>query len=146
MRLLVDHADAQKGVSSVAITQALPLYANVEQRAEHKILRFPARTRETETVEIVVGMKRIWLMMTCPRHAWSWPRLNKGEERFPGFDAHQTCHKCTSRRFFDSRAWEAGPLFLLRHQHAPSEVRPIQKKAGWTRFRHANSPIARRLL
>jgi hypothetical protein len=57
------------------------------------------------------------LMMRCLRHQWSWPRANKGE-RLHGFDAHQTCHKCTSKRFFDSKAWLAGPIYRNKRQES----------------------------
>jgi len=30
------------------------------------------------------------------------------------FDSHQTCHKCTSRRMFDTKQWQAGPIYRKR--------------------------------
>ncbi len=67
------------------------------------------RTRfgELQTME---GFKLFLLAISCPLHAWSWPRANN-EQGFHGFDAHQTCHKCTSHRLFDTQSWQAGPIY-----------------------------------
>lgn len=90
----------------MATAQLLPIYTKISQ----KILRKTARRHEVAGNQIVEGLDRFWLVLRCPVHAWSWPRTNK-EERLPGFDAHQTCHKCTSRRMFDTREWQAGPVY-----------------------------------
>jgi len=90
----------------VATAQLLPIYTKISQ----KILRKTGRSHVVGGNQIVEGLDRFWLVLRCPMHAWSWPRTNK-EERLAGFDAHQTCHKCTSRRMFDTRAWQAGPVY-----------------------------------
>src|ERR1700688_2566669 len=91
--------------SHVATAQLLPIYTKISQ----KIMRRSARRFEVGEVRLlggnqilVRGMDRFWLALRCPSHAWSWPRANY-EERAEGFDAHQTCHKCTSRRMFDTQ-------------------------------------------
>jgi hypothetical protein len=96
----------------VATAELLPVYTKLSQ----KILRTAARRREVGSYRevggnrIVEGLDLFWLVLRCPMHAWSWPRTNR-EERFEGFDAHQTCHKCTSRRMFDTREWQSGPVY-----------------------------------
>ncbi|MGA9586910.1 MAG: hypothetical protein WBQ95_16355 [Terracidiphilus sp.] len=96
----------------MATAELLPLYTKLSQR----ILRTAARRREPGGNQIVEGPALFWLSLRCPMHAWSWPRTNH-EERFEGFDAHQTCHKCTSRRMFDTREWRSGPVY--RHMVRP---------------------------
>lgn len=93
----------------MATANILPIYTRLSQR----ILRKVARQRELAGTEIVEGLEKVWLVLRCPMHEWSWPRTNK-EERFEGFDAHQTCHKCTSRRLFDTRDWHSGPIYKRR--------------------------------
>lgn len=93
-------------------THILPIYTRISQ----KILRKPMHGRAREGTEIVEGLDRFWLVLRCPMHAWSWPRANK-EERFDGFDAHQTCNKCTSQRMFDTRDWHPGPLYRRHREH-----------------------------
>ena len=90
----------------MATAELLPIYTKLSQR----ILGQTGRRREAGGTEVVEGLDLVWLALRCPMHAWSWPRTNK-EERFEGFDAHQTCHKCTSRRMFDTREWQAGPVY-----------------------------------
>src|SRR3569833_3997143 len=92
--------------SHLATTQLLPIYAKLSQ----KILCRTAGPRFIGGAEIVEGMDRVWLSLRCPMHAWSWPRANR-DVRLGTFDSHQTCHKCTSRRMFDTRAWQPGPIF-----------------------------------
>jgi hypothetical protein len=108
----------------VATAELFPIYTKLSQ----KILRAAPRRREAigygEAVgnQIVQGLNLVWLSLRCPMHAWSWPRANN-EERLEGFDAHQTCHKCTSRRMFDTRQWQAGPVYRqMLHPEAASEV------------------------
>ena len=90
----------------MATANIIPIYTRLSQ----KILRKAARRHDFGSTQIVEGLERFLLVLRCPMHAWSWPRTNK-EERAAGFDAHQTCHKCTSRRMFDTRAWQAGPVY-----------------------------------
>jgi hypothetical protein len=96
----------------VATAEFFPIYTKLSQ----KILRKGSRQQEASGYseaggyQIVAGLGLFWLALRCPMHRWSWPRTNK-EERFEGFDAHQTCHKCMSRRMFDSREWQAGPVY-----------------------------------
>jgi hypothetical protein len=99
----------------VATAELFPAYTKFSQ----KILRRAARRREaigyseTGVYHVTAGLDLFWLTLRCPVHTWSWPRTNN-EERFEGFDAHQTCHKCMSRRMFDSRRWRAGLVY--RHK------------------------------
>jgi hypothetical protein len=90
----------------VATTQVLPIYIRISQ----KILRKTARYSRVGEIELVEGLDRLLLMVSCPMHAWNWPRSNN-EERFEGYDAHQTCHKCNSHRFFTTREWHSGPVY-----------------------------------
>lgn len=95
----------------MATTQLLPIYTKISRR----ILRRSARSHIIGGTEVVAGLDRFWLSLRCPMHAWSWPRAN-GAERLGAYDAHQTCHKCTSRRMFDTRNWQAGPVFRKHQQ------------------------------
>ena len=112
----------------MATAELLPIYTKLSQR----ILRTAARRREIGDNQIVEGLGLFWLSVRCPMHAWSWPRTNH-EERFEGFDAHQTCHKCTSRRMFDTREWQAGPVYrhMVRPEVAGEEYPPnLGRKTG----------------
>ena len=97
----------------MATANVLPIYARLSQ----KILRKAVRQRSIGGTEIVEGLDRFWLVLRCPMHAWSWPRANK-DERVEGFDAHQTCYKCTSHRAFDTRGWQAGPIYKRHRDHS----------------------------
>ena len=88
----------------MATTNIHPVYIRISR----KILRKTAR--RVGSMEFVEGLDRVWLNLRCPMHAWSWPRANQ-DERLPGYDAHQTCYKCNSRRMFDSHEWQAGPVY-----------------------------------
>jgi hypothetical protein len=97
----------------VATTQLFPIYTKISR----KILGATAGRRGAfgnrvvgRDQIVVEGLERFWLALRCPSHTWSWPRANH-EERLEGFDAHQTCHKCTSQRMFDTREWQAGPVY-----------------------------------
>ncbi|MGC1422154.1 MAG: hypothetical protein WA354_25245 [Terracidiphilus sp.] len=102
----------------MATAELFPIYTKLSQ----KILRRTRRQRETSgysevgSYQIVAGLCLFWLALRCPTHAWTWPRANN-EEHFEGFDAHQTCHKCMSRRMFDTRKWQAGLVY--RHTIRP---------------------------
>ncbi|MGA7339929.1 MAG: hypothetical protein WBE72_20285 [Terracidiphilus sp.] len=88
--------------------------------ASHSYLRYVdsgPRTREpqrqpahAESVRLVLGFRRILIRLACPFHEWNWPRPIPGE-RPEGFDAHQTCFKCMTERFYDTRMLQAGPLY-----------------------------------
>ena len=93
----------------MATVQLLPIYRTISR----KILRKSARGRFVGEFEIVQGFRRLLLTLSCPAHAWTWPRTNQ-EEYFGGYDAHQTCHKCRSRRMFDTHSWLSGPIYRLR--------------------------------
>jgi hypothetical protein len=95
----------------VATTYILPIYAKISR----KLLRKTA-SRQVGDTEIVEGFDRFWLSLRCPSHAWSWPRANN-RERFEGFDSHQTCHKCTSHRMFNTSSWNAGPVYRQRGEN-----------------------------
>jgi hypothetical protein len=97
----------------VATTYIYPIYEKLSQ----KILGKTVRRQEFGGAQIVEGLEALWLALRCPMHAWSWPRSNK-EERFDGYDAHQTCWKCMSRRMFDTRGWQSGPIYKRRAMQA----------------------------
>ena len=86
-------------------THTFPTYIGISRKAQRTLPRYG----EAEPVQIVAGFDWLLLFLQCPRHEWTWPRTNK-QERFHGFDAHQTCFKCSSKRFFNSRTWQSGPL------------------------------------
>jgi len=88
----------------VATTPLLPIYAKLSRKFIRK------RVQVFAGVEVVEGIDRFWLALRCPRHAWNWPRANR-DERLGRYDSHQTCHKCTARRMFDTRGWQAGPIY-----------------------------------
>lgn len=99
----------------MATAELFPTYTKLSQ----KILRKAAGhseagpRRDVGVNQIVEGLDLVWLALRCPTHAWTWPRANI-EEHFEGFDAHQTCHKCMSRRMFDTRKWQAGQVYRRR--------------------------------
>lgn len=95
----------------MATAHILPIYTRLSQKILGKPLR---RTGSTVVVE---GLERFWLAVRCPMHSWSWPRANK-DERVEGYDAHQTCYKCTSHRAFDTRGWQAGPIYRRLREHS----------------------------
>jgi hypothetical protein len=63
-----------------------------------------------EQIRLIVGFRRVLLRFTCPAHAWNWPRLAK-ENAPEGFDAHQTCFKCSVERAYSTTRLESGPLY-----------------------------------
>ena len=93
----------------MATANTYPIYEKLSQ----KVLGWTTPRREIGGAQFVEGLDRLWLALQCPMHAWSWPRANK-EERFEGYDAHQTCWKCMSRRLFDTRQWHSGPIYRRR--------------------------------
>ena len=97
----------------MATAQLFPIYSKISRKILHKT----ARRRESAGTEIVEGLDRVLLVLRCPVHQWSWPRTNR-EERFHGYDAHQTCHKCTSKRMFDTREWHAGPIYRQNREYS----------------------------
>ena len=99
----------------MATTQVLPVYIRIGTRIGRTILHKAAYRRRFGSMEVVEGLDRVWLALRCPMHAWSWPRANC-EERFPGYDAHQTCYKCISHRAFDTQEWHAGPVYRMRER------------------------------
>ncbi|HLY43152.1 MAG TPA: hypothetical protein VKR52_18200 [Terracidiphilus sp.] len=91
----------------MATAHALPIYEKLSRR----LLRIAAAPRRADNpIHFIAGFHRIRLFLDCPLHAWAWPRLNQNEH-IPGFDSHQTCFKCSSSRFFDSRHWRSGPIY-----------------------------------
>jgi hypothetical protein len=94
----------------MATTNAFPAYIGISG----DIRRIRPRFGEAESILIVEGFNWLLLFLRCPRHQWTWPRANR-EERVNGFDAHQTCFKCSSRRLFNSKDWRSGPIY--RHLH-----------------------------
>lgn len=106
----------------MATTNILPIYIRIGSRISQTLLGTTARRRGVGNTELLAGFDRLWLALRCPMHAWSWPRANR-DERLEGYDAHQTCCKCTSRRMFDTREWQAGPVYRKRDQGIPGPVR-----------------------
>jgi hypothetical protein len=96
----------------VATAELFPVNTKLSQKILRKAARRPeaGSYREAGVNRIVEGLDLFWLALRCPTHAWTWPRANN-EEHFEGFDAHQTCHKCISRRMFDTRRWQSGPVY-----------------------------------
>jgi hypothetical protein len=70
---------------------------------------------------LIVGFNRFLVKLACPSHAWSWPRPIPGEPS-SGFDAHQTCFKCSTERFYNTSTLQAGPLY--RSTAAETRRRP----------------------
>lgn len=97
----------------MATAQLLPLYRTISR----KILGKSSHSRLQGEFQIVEGFDRFLLALSCPAHAWTWPRANS-EERLGGYDAHQTCHKCMSRRMFDTEKWQAGPIYRHRRDNS----------------------------
>jgi len=97
----------------VATVQLLPIYSKISR----KVLRRTARSRVIGELLIMEGFDKFLLALRCPLHAWSWPRANR-EDRLPGYDSHQTCHKCTSKRMFDTQTWHAGPVYRRNREFA----------------------------
>jgi hypothetical protein len=73
---------------------------------------------DAEQIHLVPGVNRFLLRLACPFHSWNWPRLIQGESP-AGFDAHQTCFKCTVERLYNTTRLEAGPLYRT---HVPGEA------------------------
>ncbi len=78
-----------------------------------KTLGFPRAKENTARIRLVLGFERILRALICPRHSWNWPRPFCGEIH-QGFDAHQTCFKCNTERFYDSHLLRPGPLYRVR--------------------------------
>lgn len=93
----------------MATAHALPIYEKLSRHLLGKIMP----PRSDRPAHFIAGFDRILLFLDCPRHTWAWPRANH-EDWLPGFDAHQTCSKCSSKRFFDSRHWRSGPIYRSR--------------------------------
>ena len=82
----------------------------IDSALRRKILHIRNRSCEVGSVQLVLGLDRFRLFLHCPHHTWTWPRANH-DERISGFDAHQTCFKCNSKRLFDSHRWQSGPVY-----------------------------------
>jgi hypothetical protein len=63
-----------------------------------------------EGIRLIQGFHSILLKFACPSHAWNWPRPIRGQKP-AGFDAHQTCFKCSTERFYNTSNLQAGPLY-----------------------------------
>ena len=100
----------------MATAQLLPIYTKISQKILRKRSAQGLNVVSNPVISgnqyIVEGLDRFWLALRCPSHAWSWPRANQ-QEAPRGFDSHQTCHKCQSRRMFNTQRWTAGPLYRL---------------------------------
>lgn len=93
-----------------------------------RVRTYPQRLESTENIRLVLGFKRFLLKLACPSHAWNWPRPNHGE-RVDGFDAHQTCFKCMTQRFYNTQTLKAGPLYRSRvpgtAEPSPRDLAPL---------------------
>ena len=90
---------------------------------------------EAKQIHLILGFNRLLLRLACPFHSWNWPRPIQGENpaRFDaGFDAHQTCFKCTVERLYNTTRLEAGPLYRTR---VPGDVEtPVNRLALLLKF------------
>jgi hypothetical protein len=68
------------------------------------------RPEPGRNVRLIVGFERLLVRLACPSHVWSWPRPIPGE-KVDRFDAHQTCFKCSTERFYNTSTLRAGPLY-----------------------------------
>lgn len=75
-----------------------------------------------EGIRLILGFRRFLLKLACPSHAWNWPRPIQGE-RAHGFDAHQTCFKCMTERFYNTQTLQAGPLYRSLVAGTPNSSR-----------------------
>jgi hypothetical protein len=85
---------------------------------------------EAEQIHLVPGFHRLLLRFACPFHSWNWPRPIQSESpaRFDaGFDAHQTCFKCTVERLYNTTRLEAGPLYRT---HVPGDAETPFNRLG----------------
>lgn len=110
----------------MAAMNPIPAYTQVGVRL-HIV---PKAITKTESFRLILGLHRVLVNLACPRHHWSWPRSIHGERRGE-FDAHQTCSKCTTERFFSTRLWQAGPMY--RQSTAVSTERRGSRVAWWQR-------------
>jgi hypothetical protein len=93
---------------------------------------------QPEGIRLVLGFRRVLLKLTCPSHAWNWPRPIQGQKP-DGFDAHQTCFKCTTERFYNTRTLQAGPLY--RSVVFGTEPPPSRNFAAPGRLRKWTLPV-----
>lgn len=90
-------------------------------------LRFPGARQSAGHIRLVHGFERVVRTLICPRHSWNWPRPVRGESQ-EGFDAHQTCFKCNTERFYNTRLLQAGPLYRVRVPEPEGEfARPWER-------------------
>jgi hypothetical protein len=95
-----------------------------------KPLNFPAPREHAGRIRLVLGFERILRALICPRHAWNWPRPIRGVSQtgVDGYDAHQTCFKCNTERFYNTRLLQAGPLYRSRVPEPEGDfARPWEK-------------------
>jgi hypothetical protein len=85
---------------------------------EFKTPAFRKSSGDAEQIHLLPGLNRLLLRLVCPIHSWNWPRPIQGESP-AGFDAHQTCFKCTVERLYNTTRLEAGPLYRI---HVPGEA------------------------
>ncbi len=99
-------------------TTTTSTYALLASKAEN----LQQQWRDEEAIQLIWGLDWFVRTIACPNHGWTWPRSLDGES-IEGFDAHQTCFKCTAERFFDTRHWQAGPMYrregIRRSESAP---------------------------
>jgi hypothetical protein len=95
-----------------------------------KPLNFSGTRDSAGRIRLVLGFERILRALICPRHSWNWPRPIRGVSQtgIDGYDAHQTCFKCNTERFYNTRLLQAGPLYRSRVPEPEGEcARPWEK-------------------
>jgi hypothetical protein len=99
-----------------------------------------------EGIRLIQGFHSILLKFACPSHAWNWPRPIRGQKP-AGFDAHQTCFKCSTERFYNTSNLQAGPLYRslvpgTRERVSRSTIKSLR---SWKRFEVEGKSILRKM-
>lgn len=104
------------------------------QKLPSKFLGLQHQLRDVDSINPILGLDWLLLKVSCPSHVWSWP-MTLDSERHESFDARQICFKCTTERFFNTRLWQAGPMYRRK---APGNAKPSGRNAGLPRFHGFN--------
>src|ERR1019366_10158954 len=72
--------------------------------------RIRKRLQAAGSFKLVRGLDLVLLELCCS-HKWSWPSANADESVIEGYDSHQNCSKCATERLFNSKSWNAGPMY-----------------------------------
>lgn len=104
----------------------------------------PPQLEPTANIRLVLGFHKLLLKLACPSHAWNWPRPIQGE-RLDGFDAHQTCFKCLTQRFYNTQTLKAGPLYRSRVPGPPVRTLPGFQPLASLRKLHVSTHLGKQL-